>query len=378
MEMDLISPEFDQCIKCGLCLTNCPVNHELFLEKYTPRGKIQLARRYGRGEAAISDRYRDIFARCLLCGACSTTCPSGVNLTTVFTHMRKEITEQRGLSPSMKPAVDSLMSHHNISREDNEERGDWREDIKEIPDHQYHKAKAKLVYFVGCVASFFPMAQIIPQNMVQIMTAADIDFTIMAGEEWCCGFPLIGAGQGGEMEKFVKHNVEKVHALEAETIVFSCPSCYRMWREYYPSDFKLFHSTQLIEQLMDENALSFNEVSRSVTYHDPCDLGRNGGEYEAPRKILDAIPGLKLIEMENTRAKSTCCGGGGNLEMTDPTLSDKLARRRVVEIRKTGVDAVVTACQQCVRTLKGHARREKLNLEVMDISTVVARALLDA
>jgi len=151
-----------------------------------------------------------------------------------------------------------------------------------------------------------------------------------------------------------------------------------MWREYYPNDFKLFHSTQLIERLMDKNALSFKGIPRSVTYHDPCDLGRNGGEYEAPRKILNAIPGLKLVEMENTRAKSTCCGGGGNLEMTDPTLSDKLARRRVAEIRKTGADAVVTACQQCVRTLKGHARRERLDLEVMDISTVVARALLDA
>ncbi len=378
MEMNLISSEFDQCIKCGLCLTHCPVNHELFLEKYTPRGKIQLARRYGRGEATLSDRYRDIFARCLLCGACSVTCPSGVNLTTVFTHMRKEIAEQRGLSPSMKPAVDSLMSHHNISREDNDERGDWREDIDNLPKHQYEKSKAKLVYFVGCVASFFPMVQSIPQNMVQIMTAANVDFTVMAGEEWCCGFPLIGAGAGEGLERFVKHNVEKVRALEAETIVFSCPSCYRMWREYYPNDFKLFHSTQFIEQLMDEKALTFNEFPGFITYHDPCDLGRNGGEYDAPRKILKAIPGLELIEMENNRAKSTCCGGGGNLEMTDSALSNKLARRKVAEIRKTGAGALVTACQQCVRTLKGHARREKLDLEVLDITTLVARALSDA
>lgn len=375
MQMDLISTEFDQCIKCGLCLANCPVNHELFLEKYTPRGKVQLARRHGRGGIPLSDHYRDIFARCLLCGACSATCPSGVNLTRVFTHMRKEITERKGIFPAMKPAVDSLMTYHNISNEDNDERGDWREDMKEVPLHQYRKSKARMVYFVGCVASFFPMAQVIPRNMVRILSAANVDFTLLAGEEWCCGFPLTGAGANENMDKFVEHNVGKVRALEAEGIVFSCPSCYRMWREHYPGDFKLFHATQFILQLMDENTLSFNELPWSVTYHDPCDLGRNGGEYDAPRKILGAIPGLDLVEMENIRARSVCCGGGGNLEMTDPVLSGKVARRKISEIRETGAEAVVTACQQCVRSLKAQVRREKLDLEVMDITTVVARAL---
>ena len=375
MQMDLISSEFDQCIKCGLCLAHCPVNHELFLEKYTPRGKIQLARAYGRGEAAISDHYRDIFARCLLCGACSVTCPSGVDLTRVFTHMRMEITEKKGLFPSMKSAVMSLMTHHNISSEDNDERGDWREDMNDLPHYRFRKSKAKVVYFVGCVASFFPMVQAIPQNMVRILSAAHVDFTILAGEEWCCGFPLKGAGAEEGMEQLVQHNILKVRSLEAEMVVFSCPSCFRMWREHYPNDFELFHSTQFIAQLIDNKALSFHEVPGAITYHDPCDLGRNGGEYDAPRKILGAIPGLHLVEMENIRAKSICCGGGGNLEMTDPVLSGKVAHRKIDEIRKTGAEKVVTACQQCVRSIKGRARREKLDLEVMDISTVVARAL---
>jgi heterodisulfide reductase subunit D len=177
------------------------------------------------------------------------------------------------------------------------------------------------------------------------------------------------------MDKFVRHNVERIRSLEAESILFSCPSCFRMWREHYPNDFDLFHSTQFIEQLIDENTLSFNELPGSVTYHDPCDLGRNGGEYDAPRKILNAIPGLDLIEMENVRAKSICCGGGGNLEMTDPALSGKVAHRKINEIQETGAETVVTACQQCVRSIKGRVRREKLDLEVLDITTVVARAL---
>ena len=149
MDLNLISSEFDQCIKCGLCLATCPVNHELLLEKYTPRGKVQLARRYDRGDFALSDHYRDIFAKCMLCGACAVTCPSGVDLTKVFTHMREEIAAEKGIHPQMDPAVQSLLNHHNISGEDNEERGDWREDMKDLPVHQYEKDKADVGLFRG-------------------------------------------------------------------------------------------------------------------------------------------------------------------------------------------------------------------------------------
>jgi heterodisulfide reductase subunit D len=284
MEMGLISSEFDQCIKCGLCLANCPVNHELFLEKYTPRGKIQLARRFALGEAVITDHYRDIFARCLLCGACSVTCPSGVNLTTVFTHMRKEITEERGISPSMKPAVDSLMAHHNISREDNAERGDWLEDMEGLPEHGYRKEKAKLVYFVGCVASFFPMAPGHP---------SEYGPHTLGGP---CGFH--GSGRRGMVLRLSLfwgpawkrawtnswHTTWKSPGPWRRKCLFSCPSCHRMWREHYPNDFKLFHTTQFIEQLMDENALSFNAVPSPSPITTPAISAETVGSMTPPEK----------------------------------------------------------------------------------------------
>ena len=135
MKLDILSKEFDQCIKCGLCLANCPVCKELLLEKYTPRGKIQLAKHYGQGDIDLSDHYRDIFARCLLCGACSVTCPSGVDLKKVFVSMREQIASERGLHPNMEELVKSLIESHNISDEDNLERGEWRDFLNELPAH---------------------------------------------------------------------------------------------------------------------------------------------------------------------------------------------------------------------------------------------------
>jgi heterodisulfide reductase subunit D len=375
MELNHLAEEFDQCIKCGLCLATCPVCKELLLEKYTPRGKIQLARFYDQGILPLSDHYRDIFGKCLLCGACSVTCPSGVDLNKVFLTLRKAIATQKGPHPMMVKVVQSLGENHNISNEDNAERGDWREDIKDLPDNMYKKERAAVVYFVGCVASFFPMVQRIPQNLVRIMDAAHVDFTILGGEEWCCGFPLIGAGVPERMGEMIAHNWEKVKTLGAKTVVFSCPSCYRTWNEFYPTDLELLHDTQFLERMISDGTIHLGEMNTTVTYHDPCDLGRNGGIYDAPRQVLKAIPGLTLVELENNRAQSVCCGGGGNVEMADADLSGSVAHKKIAEIQRTGAKIVVTSCQQCVRTIKARVRRQKVDLNVVDITELVLKAM---
>jgi len=370
-----VAENFDQCIKCGLCLATCPVCRELFLEKYTPRGKIQLSRYYSQGELDLTTHYQDIFAKCLLCGACVTTCPSGVELNKVFISMREEIAKKKGVHHKMEELVRSLVVNYNISGEDNSQRGEWRDFLKDLPDHMYQKGKAEVVYFVGCVASFFPMVHKIPQNLVRILELANVDFTILGGEEWCCGFPLIGAGVPEKAREMMKHNLEKVNELRAKRVVFSCPSCYRTWQEYYDTDIELLHSTQLIEKLIKEGAIRLGAVNTTVTYHDPCDLGRNGGIYDAPRQILKSIPGLNFVELENRLAQSVCCGGGGNLEMADSALSGTLAQKKIDEIKRIGAKTVVTSCQQCVRTIKSRARRQKVDLNVWDITELVLKAM---
>jgi heterodisulfide reductase subunit D len=375
MELEILAEEFDQCIKCGLCLASCPVCKELLLEKYSPRGKIQLARYYSQGDLDLSDHYREIFAKCLLCGACSVTCPSGVDLRKVFFRMREQIVNKKGLHSTMERVVQSLSENRNISDLDNLERGEWRDFLDDLPDHMYEKEKAEAVYFVGCVASFFPSVQTIPEKLVQIFHVAHVDFAILGGEEWCCGFPLIGAGVPDKMQELMEHNLEKVQSLGAKRVIFSCPSCYQTWNEHYDTELELFHSTQFLEKLVGDGTIPLKEIKMTVTYHDPCDLGRNSGVYDAPRNILKSIPGLTFVELEKNSAQSICCGGGGNLEMADPNLSGTVTQKKIEQIQKTGAKTVVTSCQQCVRTIKSKARTQKIDLDVLDITELVLQAM---
>jgi len=270
---------------------------------------------------------------------------------------------------------ENVAGSHNVFDEDNQERGDWVEDLRDPPEDGYVKDRAAVVYFTGCVAAYFPMAQQIPRALSAVFDAAGVDFTLLAEEEWCCGFPLLGAGLRDNLQDLIAHNIEAVQAKGASQVVFACPSCYQMWREYYPHEFEIYHVTQYIHRLISAGQLTLRELDLTVTYHDPCDLGRGSREYDAPRRVIGAIPGVKLIEMSHNREHCLCCGGGGNLEMIDSKLSGEIAKAKIDEVTATGAMAVVTACQQCVRTMNTYVRRNKLSIEVLDIVQLVQKAL---
>jgi heterodisulfide reductase subunit D len=381
--------EIDACTRCGECLNSCPVYVEQGDEGFNPRGKIQNLKRFIRGQYGLWARIfgpkklneEDIIAlsekifRCTLCGACDVACPVVINPKDLSIAIRETMVEMGHYPKAAENLKKNLLSDHNISADDNEDRAEWVEDLGEIPEHGFQKDRAEVVYFVGCVSSFFPMVQKIPQNFVQIMDKGGVDFTILGEGEWCCGFPLIGAGMSRELEKLKVHNLDKIKEVGAKIMVFSCPSCYRTWKELYDTDVELLHSSHLLERLIKEKKIPLKELNLTVTYHDPCDLGRNSGVYEPPREVLRMIPGVKLVELENNREKTVCCGGGGNVEMVDPELSARIAQKKIDEIQNTGADIIVTSCQQCVRTISTRARKQGIKLKVMDLTEIVMMAM---
>jgi heterodisulfide reductase subunit D len=133
--------------------------------------------------------------------------------------------------------------------------------------------------------------------------------------------------------------------------------------------------TQLLEELLAQGRIRLGEFPRPVTYHDPCDLGRNSGVYDAPRNVLRSIPGLDFVEMEETGRYALCCGGGGDVAMWNQEVVEGVARRRLQQAQATGAQALVSACQQCKRTLMTAARQEKVRMQVLDIIELVARVM---
>jgi heterodisulfide reductase subunit D len=247
--------------------------------------------------------------------------------------------------------------------------------MRNAPEHGYLKDKAEVVYFTGCVASYFPLAQKIPMALAEILDVSGVDFTLMGEDEWCCGFPMLGAGLKDMFQAFMDHNLEAVRRKGAGEVIFACPSCYQMWREYYPRHFQISHATQFLMKLIQDKRVPLQELQLKVTYHDPCDLGRGARVFDEPRQVIRSIPGVEFVELPKNRENCQCCGGGGNLEMIDAKLSSEIAKRKIEEVLSTGAEAVVTSCQQCVRTMMTYVRRNKVPLEVLDITQLIHRAL---
>ena len=170
--------------------------------------------------------------------------------------------------------------------------------------------------------------------------------------------------------------LKKVADVGAKKVVFTCPSCFHTWRHMYGTDIELMHSSQLINALIKDGRIKLNkEINIRTTYHDPCDLGRNTGVYEEPREVLKAIPGIDFVELPMNRKFSICCGGGGNVEMTDPELSAQVAQMKLDSIKDVGAEMVITACQQCVRTMTTRAKRTKTEIVVKDLTELIVDAM---
>ena len=367
--------EYLHCIRCGLCLSACPLYRLTLDETDSPRARVALLRaiREGLVEKPTPDTAAQFF-RCLLCGACTFTCPSGVTVDRILELTRGEMTDL-GLLPKPLAALgDRIAEGHNISGEPNENRLMWTENLPSPPTG-IGKEQAEVVYFVGCVSAMFPRSYSVAQSFVQLLEKAGVDYGLLGEKEWCCGYPQAISGEVERARETMLHNVDSVRAMEPKTLVTTCPSCFHFWKHSYgvalgeELGFEVQHATEFLADLLDEGRLPLRDdlQEQVVTYHDPCDLGRKSGVFEAPRRILAHIPNLTLVEMPENREGSHCCGGGGNLESFDPELSSSIAAERIRQAADTGAKTVLSACQQCERTLFAAARAERIRVRSKDI-----------
>jgi Fe-S oxidoreductase/FAD/FMN-containing dehydrogenase len=372
--------ELAACVQCGYCMNYCPTR--LGWLSSTPRGRILATRELflkGSYPSSFSAEYTNRLFQCTMCGRCGVDCNTDIKTRAMWLGVRQQLAKKGLVPDSLKDLVKLVDEHHNIAGRPNEQRSNWLSRVK-LPYDLKGKRTAPVVYFVGCVASFFPMVQPSARAFVQILHKAGVDFTIAGGEEWCCGFPLMVAGDSESSRNLIQHNLERMKDIGAQTIVMTCPGCYQVWKKEYQEiievrhPFTVLHATEFMARLFEQKKLMAGELDMKVTYHDPCDLGRNAGLYDEPRYILGKIPGLEMVELENNREYCTCCGSGGDLLASNKDMALAIARRKLAEIQATGAEAAVTACPSCIRAISIVKTAEKQKLDILDITEVVLKS----
>jgi Fe-S oxidoreductase len=232
--------------------------------------------------------------------------------------------------------------------------------------------------------SFDPELWEVPRSAVRLLREAGIDTGIMGAEESCCGGRAYEIGYTGEFTKYAEHFIETFNSLGVNEIITSCPDGYSTFRKLYPKidmemKFGVKHLAEYLEELIKDNKLKFTrKVPMKVTYHDPCHLGRHLGDdgvYDAPRNVLQNIPGIKLVEMERNRENAWCCGAGAGVSQADAGLALWTANERLKEAKETGAVALVTACPWCERNFKDAAREYGADIRIYDIAEVACQAL---
>ncbi len=367
---DLVAPDKERllsCIQCGSCTASCPTAYAM---DYTPRQLWRLIQVGLRDEVLLSNS----FWLCTACYACNTRCPRAIPTMETMLELKALAARERDVMPlPLQELCRRVAQTHNVAGEDNALRLFWTLNLPPGKEDLSRPRPAEVAYFVGCCAAFFPLTYGVAQSAVHLLRFLDLSFTTLGTEEWCCGYPLLVAGRREEAAVLAQHNLEAFERTGASRLITACAHCYRVWRELYPRLLPnrrlppVEHMSTFLLREFSRRGLSPSPVEAIVTYHDPCDLGRQSGLYDPPRRLLEMIPDLKVQEMVNRGEGAICCGGGGDLLWLREDVAMELARRRLSQAVDVRVNAIITACQLCRYTLSRTARRWGARMQTYDL-----------
>jgi Fe-S oxidoreductase len=335
---------FKSCYQCGTCSAVCPFE---FMGLGLPRKEMALAQ-WGLKDELLSS---DALWVCTTCGNCARVCPREVDIPGTIAAARDLYLLERGVSSELQTALESTARHGNPLGMPARKRADWTKDAGvEVPVMAKLGRPVDVLFFTECYWSFHPRGVQAAQAMARVLTALGVDFAILGAEERCVADSQRLAGETGLFEQAAEHNIEVLSKYEFGRIVTPDPHAYNAFKNLYPAlggEFEVMHYTQFLSGLLSQMSLGALP-ERKVTFHDPCYLGRHNGEFEAPRALLQAIPGIDLIEMGHCRENGYCCGGGGggmwNSSYVAEHVDERLAEVRVREAAATGAEMLAVCC----------------------------------
>jgi Fe-S oxidoreductase len=416
--------DMQRCTRCSYCkwipyrymrntdfIEGCPAVARYNWHAYAAGGKFNMAYSLLQGRIDIDDTFLDVLYRCQMDGSCDVSCKvqQDIEPLQLMQELRIKCVEEGKLPPPHLMVIHGLRKEDNMMQSLKSDRGKWAEglDVKDLTVEQ-----AEVVYHAGCRYSFDKELWPVARAGLSLLQKAGVDVGIMGAEEACCGGRAYELGCSGEMEKYAQHQMETFRTAGVKTLVTPCADCYACFKVLYDKigrelGIEVFHITQYLERLLKEGRLKLTKkVPLTVTYHDPCHLGRlsepwvhwqgkeikvegqmivhdppkkfrrgAGGVYETPRNILKSIPGLKLVEMYRIKEYAWCCGAGGGVIDAYPEFAVWTGAERLREAGAVGAEAIVSACPWCKRNFLDAAKETGNDIKVYDLIELVEKAI---
>ena len=365
MIRELGGEDLNECMQCGLCSGICPWGkvESPFLTRVLIRmGQLGM-------EGYETD---DILFACTTCKLCVENCPRNINIIEIIEAMRTAIGEYGGLPSSLKAITGSIHANGNPWSGNRDERFKWAEGL-ELP--QFDETKEYLL-FVCCTSCYDPRGVKIAKALVNIFNKAGLSYGVIGTEESCCGQAIKKAGAVNEFEMLKDSNSSLFKEKGVKKIIVTSPHCYVGFREDYEGleGIEIYHYTEILLDLIKQEKLKINKkIDKEVIYHDPCYMGRHAGLYDEPREILKSIINGDLLEFNENREFSLCCGAGGGRMWMETPAEQRFSDIRAREAGEKGAEIFATCCPYCINMFEDSVKTTGLSdkIEVKDIAELV-------
>ena len=393
--------ELDACVRCGRCTDVCPAN--LAGQPLSPMQLIQdlkahLAavgpevQRVGHENgdvrtaspvAMVGEVIQDeTLWACRTCGACVQECPVMIEHVPTIVDMRRYLVmDEARIPPAAQQALENMETRGHPWRGTTLERSSWMEGLGEVP---IFDGSQDYLYWVGCSGALVERNLPITQSVFRLLREAGASFGVLGQEETCNGDPARRLGNEYLFQILAQQLVETFKAKQVQRVITNCPHCFNTFKNEYPQfdgHFEVLHHTEFLAQALKDGRLRPQyRIEQSITYHDSCYLGRMNGQYDAPREIIELLPGADLTEMKRSRSRGLCCGaGGGNMWL------EEVGERRVNHVRTeeavgTGAEGVVSNCPFCIQMFEDGIPaiqpEEEGRMRAFDVAELLDRAVL--
>ncbi|MEM7589356.1 MAG: (Fe-S)-binding protein [Myxococcota bacterium] len=327
---------------------------------------------------------------CTTCSACSQVCPvliDSVPNTVLQLRQRLVLMEGKDYPKEMNSAMQGMQNHGNPWGVGQAKRADWAKelDVKRLDEDDNASKTVSYLFWVGCAGSTDDRTKKVQKALVSILKKANVDFAILGCKEKCTGDPARRMGNEYVYAQLAKENIATLKQHSFRKIFTTCPHCFHALKNEYKAfggNFTVQHHTELLAELLKDNRISLDvkkHLRETITFHDPCYLGRYNQQVDAPRAVLQQLPGVQLKEMQRCKQNSMCCGAGGGRMFMEESIGKRINLERADQAHATGAQTIATGCPFCLTMLRDGVQDSPTNqnMQVKDVAELVAERLPD-